>query len=127
MIESKDALIQSRALVAGTVDGVKNGTALNKIVTLWLLVLMIALAASIVTIAVVNTKCSPRPQRPKKCHRQLHRWRHGVDDEFHPATRPEALAFLQQLGDGALHTARHRRLSGERKPSEYQRRTRQHA
>ena len=56
MIERNDALIQSRALVAGTVDGVKNGTALNKIVTLWLLVLMIALAASIVTIAVVNTK-----------------------------------------------------------------------
>lgn len=37
-------------------DGVKNGTPLSKIVTTWLLLLMLALAASIVTIAIVNTK-----------------------------------------------------------------------
>lgn len=56
MIEGNDALIQSSTHLEGTVDGVKTGTPLNKIVTMWLLVLMIALAASIVTIAVVNTK-----------------------------------------------------------------------
>ena len=40
----------------GTVDGVKNGTQLIKIAATWLLVLMLALAACIVTISIVNDK-----------------------------------------------------------------------
>ena len=40
--------------VDATVDGVKNGTQLIKIATTWLLIFMLALAAAIVTITVVN-------------------------------------------------------------------------
>lgn len=42
--------------VAGTVDEVKNGTQVIKIASAWLLVFMLAVAASIVTITVVNNK-----------------------------------------------------------------------
>ncbi len=39
----------------GTVDGVKNGAKLIKIAAAWLLILMLAIAAAIVTISVVNS------------------------------------------------------------------------
>lgn len=39
----------------GTVDGVKNGAELIKIAAAWLLILMLAIAAAIVTITVVNS------------------------------------------------------------------------
>ncbi|AIY02536.1 hypothetical protein ART_2937 [Arthrobacter sp. PAMC 25486] len=48
--------IQAPESEPGTVDEVKNGTQLIKIAAAWLLVLMLALAACIVTIAVVNDK-----------------------------------------------------------------------
>lgn len=48
--------IQAPESAPGTVDEVKNGTQLIKIAAAWLLVLMVALAACIVTIAVVNDK-----------------------------------------------------------------------
>ncbi|MGO2541221.1 MAG: hypothetical protein ACTH8J_08750 [Specibacter sp.] len=56
MNTGKAPLIQAPAPEPGTVDGVKNGTQLIKIAATWLLILMLAVAASIVTIAVVNTK-----------------------------------------------------------------------
>lgn len=56
MSPAEETLIQARAPDGGTVDRVKNGTPLSRIATAWLLVLMLALAASIVTIAIVNTK-----------------------------------------------------------------------
>ena len=46
--------IPAHEQVGGTVDGVKNGPQLIRIATVWLLVLMLALATSIVTIAIVN-------------------------------------------------------------------------
>lgn len=55
MSPAGQTLIQAAAPVDGTVDGVKNGTPLSRIATRWLLVLMLAVAASIVTIAIVNT------------------------------------------------------------------------
>lgn len=51
----KGPQIQEPAPEPGTVDGVKNGTQLVKIAATWLLIFMLAVAASIVTIAVVNT------------------------------------------------------------------------
>lgn len=50
------AQIQAPPPEPGTVDGVKNGTQLIKIAAAWLLVLMLALAVSIVTISVVNDR-----------------------------------------------------------------------
>ncbi len=50
------ALIQAPAPEPGTVDRVKNGTQLIKIAAVWLLIFLLGVAASIVTIAVVNTK-----------------------------------------------------------------------
>ena len=49
-------VIEAPEAEAGTVDGVKNGTKLIKIAATWLLILMLALAACIVTIAIVNDK-----------------------------------------------------------------------
>lgn len=50
------SLIEATAPEPGTVDEVKNGTQIIKIAATWLLVFMLALAASIVTITVVNNK-----------------------------------------------------------------------
>lgn len=49
-------LIQTPAPEPGTVDGVKNGTQLIKIAAAWLLIFLLGVAASIVTITIVNTK-----------------------------------------------------------------------
>ena len=56
MTASRAPLIQASASEPGTVDGVKNGTQLIKIAATWLLILMLAVATSIVTITVVNAK-----------------------------------------------------------------------
>lgn len=50
------SLIEASGPEPGTVDEVKNGTQIIKIAATWLLVFMLALAASIVTITVVNNK-----------------------------------------------------------------------
>ncbi|MFQ4148687.1 hypothetical protein AAGW05_08330 [Arthrobacter sp. LAPM80] len=52
----KEAPIQGGRPNAGIVDGVKNGTQLIKIAAAWLLIFMLAVAASIVTISMVNSK-----------------------------------------------------------------------
>lgn len=46
--------IPTPGVLDGTVDGVKNGAKLIKIAAAWLLILMLAMAAAIVTITVVN-------------------------------------------------------------------------
>ena len=56
MSVSQEPQVHAPAPRAGTVDGVKNGTKLIKIAAIWLLIFLLGIAASIVTISMVNTK-----------------------------------------------------------------------
>ncbi|MEO6530740.1 MAG: hypothetical protein ABI563_05110 [Specibacter sp.] len=56
MADATEPPIPALAPVAGTVDRVKDGTKLIKIAAAWLLLLMLAVAASIVTISIVNSR-----------------------------------------------------------------------